>query len=103
MKKLFTVLGIGIFLGLVGVGIFGERGLVELWKLRAERKELEKKAQALERENQNLLRQIELLKNDYQYLERLARGKLGMIRPDEIILKLPDESESPAGNNQEEK
>ncbi len=103
MKKFFAILGLGAFFALIGLGIFGERGIIQLKKLRAERKKLEQKIKILEQENDELAQKIKLLQNDFKYLERLARQKLGMIRPDELILKLPeDELENQNGKDESE-
>jgi len=99
-KKILLGAGLGAFLALVGVGIFGAHGLLRLHQLRAERKDLEKEKAALERDNSTMTRRIEALKNDLKYLEQQARKKLGMIKPDEVIIKLPEDagSENPEPN-----
>ncbi len=92
MKKKFLVgMGAGVFIALIGVGIFGEHGILRLWKLKAERIEIEREKTGLQKENQGLAKKIDLLKNNLKYLEQLARKKLGMIRPDEVIIKLPED------------
>jgi len=94
-KKILASVGIGVFLALIGVGIFGEHGLFRLRKLKADRLAMEQEKQALAKENQGLSKRIEMLKNDLKYLEQQARKKLGMIRPDEVIIKLPEQEPRP--------
>jgi len=89
-KKTLIGIGLGIFLGLLGIGIFGEQGLLKLQELRAERKELEQKSVQLKKENEKLDNKTKLLKENFEYLRRLVREKLGMIRPDEVIIELPE-------------
>jgi len=89
-KKTLISIGLGIFLGLLGLAIFGERGLLKLQELRAERKALEQKSSQLKKENDKLTNKTELLKENFEYLKRLVREKLGMIRPDEVIIEVPE-------------
>ena len=51
----------------------------------------------LEKENANLTTEIDRLKNDSLYIEKIARKELGMIRQGEIIYRIipPQSQESP--------
>jgi cell division protein FtsB len=91
LRKVLLGAGIGIFAALVGVGIFGAHGLIRLHQLRAERTTMENEKAGLERDNQSMSERIEALKTDLKYLEQQARKKLGMIKPDEVIIKLPED------------
>ena len=99
-KRILIAVGIGVFISLIGVGIFGDHGLLRLYKLRNERKTIEKEIQLIEKENEGLAKRIKMLKTDLKYLEQLARKRLGMIKPDEVIIKLP---ENGSGNSAPEK
>jgi len=89
MKRVFIVLAVVVFAGLIGFGLFGKSGLLSLQKLRTERERLEQQSSHLQKENQGLGKKIQLLSADLKYLEKLARQKLGMVRPDEVIIKVP--------------
>jgi cell division protein FtsB len=89
MKRVFIALAVVVFVGLIGVGLFGKSGLLSLQKLRTERERLEGQSNQLQTENQGLMKKIELLSSDLKYLEKLARQKLGMVKPDEVIIKVP--------------
>jgi cell division protein FtsB len=67
--------------------VFAENGLVDLNSLRNERDRLMENNESLARENLALYNEIERLKNDYKYIENIARQELGMIGKDELILK----------------
>jgi len=89
VKRIFIALAVVVFIGLIGLGVFGQRGLIKLEKLRADRGKLEQQADQIKKENEGLKKNIELLTNDLKYLEKLARQKLGMVRPDEVIITVP--------------
>ena len=75
--------------------IFGEHGLVDLNLLRQERDNLLEKNRKLKQENLSLYREIDRLKHDLEYTENVARQQLGMIKEEEVILKLRK-----SGNNE---
>lgn len=65
---------------------FGNRGIIELLKARAELRAVEQEIIALRAENQLLLEEIRSLKTDPLAIEKLAREELGLIKPGEIVL-----------------
>ena len=66
---------------------FGRNGATQLVALRAERQRLGAQAVALLAQNAALREQIEQLKSDDGFLERLARRELGMVRPGEVVYR----------------
>lgn len=79
----------GLLALLVLVAVFGDRGLLDLWRLRRELEALHREVQALEAENERLARAIEQLRHDPGSIERLAREELGLVRPGERVLRFP--------------
>lgn len=71
------------------VGVFGDKGLLQLWRLRAEVEALHRDVQALEAENERLSRAIAAFRDDPSVLERIAREELGLVRPGERVLRFP--------------
>lgn len=69
--------------------VFGDNGLVDLRLLKNKQEHLQLRNEQLAGENLQLRRQIDRLKNDPAYIESIARQELGMIAPDEIIIKPP--------------
>jgi len=67
--------------------VFGSRGLVHLLQLQQQQADAEAVAYALASENQRLREHLERLENDDRYLERLARERLGWIKPGEIVYR----------------
>ncbi|MGH2663892.1 MAG: FtsB family cell division protein [Actinomycetota bacterium] len=77
--------GVVVLLGIASVGV-----LRQFFDQRAEIDRLERQVEALVEERGDLTRQIERL-HDPEYLERLARECLGMVRPGEIAFVVPSE------------
>jgi cell division protein FtsB len=67
--------------------IVSEHGLVDLVFLKQERGKLVKKSERLNQENLSISIEIDRLKHDPEYIEKVARKELGMIGEDEVILK----------------
>ena len=67
------------------MGIFGDKGLVEAYALKKERDAILGHIRALKEENSLLLVDVDLLKNDTRYVERIARKELGMVGKGEVI------------------
>ncbi|TAJ83437.1 septum formation initiator family protein [bacterium] len=65
----------------------GERGLLHLWRLWGEQKKLDETNFLLQKENEILRERIYRLRHDDQYLEKIAREDLGLVRPGEIIYR----------------
>ncbi len=87
-KSIFLVLSIVAFLAFFLFIIFGNHGLVDLYHLKAQRDSLLKENAKIKKENIYLYREIDRLKHDPEYVENVARRELGVIRKDEIIIKM---------------
>jgi cell division protein FtsB len=68
--------------------LFGERGILGLWKAREDYERLLQEVQGLEAENDALSAQIHALRNDPIVIEQLARETLGMAREGELVLTI---------------
>ena len=63
----------------------GEMGLVKYFRMKAQYDALTEEIVLLKRENSKLRKTVHALKNDPVYVERIARDKLGLARPGEIV------------------
>jgi len=79
-----------VLLNLFLLIVIGDNGLVELSRLRAQEQTLVLQNETLARENVNLYRTIDRLKNDLVYIENVARNELGMVGKNDLILLLPE-------------
>lgn len=62
-------------------------------KLEAQISELDVEAKQLAARNAELVREIEALRNDVAAIENRARADLGMVYPDEIVLRVAPPTE----------
>ncbi len=67
--------------------VFGEHGLINLVRFQKQADVMVMETARLKKQNQALLREVELLKYDATYIERLAREELGMVKPGELVIK----------------
>lgn len=88
-----AVVGLGLVLVALALGalVFGDHGLVEYRELRADLREEEEYAFELQQNNDENRRRVALLRSDVRYLENLARERLGLVRPDEIVYVVDDD------------
>ena len=89
MSKRMYLIPAGVILFILYFTIFGERGLLRIYHLNQEKEEVQKRASALQLENDQLKREIEALKSDRRYLESIARKDFGLVRKNEIIYQFP--------------
>lgn len=68
--------------------LWGEQGWFDLTKERREYQALRELTEATARKNEVLHHQIDRLKNDWEYIESIARNELGMVGKDEIVLRM---------------
>ncbi len=71
--------------------IFGERGLLRIYHLNREKKEIQQRVDAMRNDNMRLVREIDALKNDRRYLESIARKDFGLVRQNETIYQFPQQ------------
>ncbi|MGD9082201.1 MAG: septum formation initiator family protein [Desulfobacterales bacterium] len=87
-KNVLLAVAIVVSLMMMMFILFGENGLADLNRLKVERDDLLKKNAELIQQNLFLCREIERLKTDPEYVENLARKELGVIRKDEVVIKV---------------
>ncbi len=89
-KQLFKGVLSVVGLALVIIFLFGNHGVIELYKLSKKREEIQKEIESLRKQKVSLEKEKMLLKNDNKYIERLAREKYRMAKPNERIFKVID-------------
>jgi cell division protein FtsB len=73
--------------------VFGDYGFMDMYRLHSSDKARVREIAAARAEIDSLKAEIERLKYDTAYIERVAREKLGMARKDEKIFKFVEEKE----------
>lgn len=76
---------------MVAVSLFGDQGLFAYRSLKSQAHELRREIGNLERRELDLTREIRGLRTDPAAIERLARQKLGLVKPDETVIQLSRE------------
>jgi cell division protein FtsB len=69
--------------------VLDEQGLPRYRHLRSELEELRESNDELVREIAALKREIDALRTDPSYVERIARDELGMVRDEEVVFQFP--------------
>lgn len=86
---------------------FGEHGFVHLYRMEKERAVHIERIGRLERENQELLEEIQRLRTDQAYIESMGRRELGLVKNGETLYRFDHRKEteadpgSPSGPEQE--
>ena len=89
-KKFFQGLVFLIGLSLVIIFVFGDHGLLKLYKIKNERKLIQNKIATLRAERETLKNEKNKIENDLNYIEKIAREKYKMVKPGEKIFKVID-------------
>ena len=89
-RKIYWVAAAVVLLFIVLFVIGGNYGILNILKLREERKALQTELKSLEQERDSLKLGIAKLKYDKHEIERVAREKYGMALPGEKVIKFVD-------------
>jgi cell division protein FtsB len=74
-----------LFMGILIV--FGNRGLVDNYKMLRRLDDIKKQNQELTAENNEMKKKILLLRSNLPYIEMIARNELGMVRKGDIVYR----------------
>ena len=89
-KQLFKGIVFLIFFSFAMVFIFGDHGILKLYKVKNKRKVIQKKIADLRKEKEKLKSEKSRIENDLDYIEKIAREKYKMVKPGEKIFKIID-------------
>jgi len=73
--------------------IWGENSFLTYLERKKISRAMEEDIELVEEANLNLSRKIRLLKNDSEYLEKVIRGELHFVKPDEMIYLFSEEAD----------
>ena len=81
------IISVAVILGLYACWslIFGEMGVIKYYRMQARYDSLTTEIAELTKQNAKLQREVHSLKTDPDYLEVIARDKLGLARQGEIV------------------
>ena len=86
IRGVLTIIGISLII----IFIFGNHGVMELYKLSKKRQQIQEEIVLLRQQKIDLEKEKSLLKNDKKHIEKLAREKYRMAKPNERIFKVID-------------
>jgi cell division protein FtsB len=84
-----------LVLVLVVHDVFGTHGFLAMRKTQSEIKKVEADLDQLNKENMLLEQEVRELKTDPHKIEKIARDELGLARPGEVIIKIPQSQQLP--------
>lgn len=87
-NQVFLIWAFFIFLFFSLVFIKGDKGYLHFRNLRNTYSKLKSQNRDIEEENKRLLVEIKNLKENPDYIERLAREELGLAKKDEIVFQI---------------
>ncbi|QPJ63845.1 MAG: septum formation initiator family protein [Candidatus Nitronauta litoralis] len=88
------ILGLSLSLMMLVVAIFSKDGFVTVHEFESELQSLVQLNQNIAEENEKLRKEIEGLKTDGYQIESLAREKLNLVKPGEVVYQIvPEESQ----------
>ena len=90
-----TLLGF-LLLALVVHDIFGPHGYLAMRRTQQEIKKVKADIEQLNKENVQLEDEVKDLKSDPRKIEKIARDELGLAKPGEVIIKIPQSQQLPA-------
>ena len=97
-KGTFAACVVALILFVVAA-IWGDHGLIHLLRMRGEQQELEHVAFGQQQRNEQLRQHIRRLQSDDWYIEKRARERLGLVKKDEVIYRVPAPPAPPAAAN----
>lgn len=73
--------------------VFGTHGFLAMRRTQSEIKKVQANLDKLSKENETLEQEVKDLKSDPRLIERIARDDLGLARPGEVIIRIPQGQE----------
>src|SRR5919109_4391718 len=77
-------------LAMMALTVWGDRGLLAMWRMQHELDRLVREIEIVEQKNATLAREVQRLRSDLGYIEKIAREELGLVRPGEIVFEFAD-------------
>ena len=77
-----------ICMSLIIIFIFGDHGLIKLYKIKSQRMKVQNHITQLREEREKRKAEKNKIENDLNYIEKIAREKYKMVKPGEKIFKV---------------
>ena len=86
-EKAKKIIRVAVILAIAYFFLAGNRGLIRLAEMKAEKYRLEKELGQMEEENRRSIAEIQALKQDLKAIERIAREDLGLVIKGETVFR----------------
>ncbi len=84
----YLLLFLGFFAGgMILISLLGDQGLIAYYRLRSEARYLKVGVERLQQRREEMERRIVALREDPGYIELLARRRLGLVKPGDVIIQ----------------
>ena len=93
LRKKSVVITLIVVLPALSFILFSNRGIFQRMSLESDRREMLKKIQEAQHEQQRLLQESKALDSDQKAIEKVAREKYGMVKEGETVYKVKKDSD----------
>lgn len=94
----FLVIVVALFIAALAVdSIFGPNGWIATYRLKLQVRQEQQAIEQLKQQNDQLSNEVRSLKTDPSAIERIARERMGLVKPGELVFKLP--AKTPSASN----
>ncbi len=97
--KIVFILATALAMGCIGYTLIGPGGGGNQARMQTELDQLLKETQRLRKENRRLTLQVNALKHRWDYLEKISRDKLGLVKKDEVVIHLKEPRNGRSGKD----
>ena len=85
IKRLVILAGVAAGLAFLWSLIVGEMGVVKYYRMSVHARTLRSEIEHMKKDNVRLSKEVDALRTDAAFIERMARDKIGLARPGEVV------------------
>jgi cell division protein FtsB len=85
VRRLLVMAGAAAGVAFLWSLIVGEMGVVKYYRMSAHARILQNEIEHMKKDNARLSKEVDALRTDLAFIERMARDKIGLARPGEVV------------------
>ena len=85
-----------LFVALALDGVFGAHGMIATYRLKLQVQRAQEQVRSLQQENKVFADEVRKLKTQPSAIEHIAHERMGLVKPGELVFKLPPKSPASA-------
>lgn len=93
--KIAFILAMALAIGFIGYTLIGPGSGGNQVQMQTELDRIVKENQNLREENRRLTMEVDALKRNRDYLEKVSRDELGLVKKGEVVIHLKDQEKKP--------